>query len=493
MRGSFVGLLAMVAFLPLSLYIARRMSRAYGIAIIVMAGSLFLPEGVVLLDLPLIPTIEKERLTYICALIAALFSYRQAYRDARPGAGPEIVFLLIVLALVGTLVTNKNQTTNYGTVQEPLGLYWLFARAVDDLITIMLPFVVGRTMFRSRGDLRVLAYVIVAAGLVYVPLIVLEALMSIPFGVWQLSLVFYGMPMQPSWRWGGIQPIVFMDNALSTASFMAVAVIMAAGVAASKAAMTWRGVRRAHAWTSLGLLLTRVSASNLYGIVFGGFLRFFNARRSSLLAVLIAAMVCAYPALRLADAFPYEELGQLAREYINDERAASFVGRFQQEDVVFAGLGDLFWFGWGTFDRIPVGHIPGQGLWVLDSLFVIRVGLTGIVGTQLIMLLMMVPVWLAWRRLRLLEGKEPQFLIAALMLCVAARMVDFLMNGLFNCLPFFLAGALYGVAKSIGQPAGEWESQSTAVSTETARQRPGRVARRKKEKPTGGQKEAGSA
>ncbi|MEZ5458838.1 MAG: hypothetical protein R3E65_05880 [Steroidobacteraceae bacterium] len=57
------------------------------------------------------------------------------------------------------------------------------------------------------------------------PLIIIEALLSIPFSVWRIALVIYGIAMQPSWRWGGIQPVVFMENALSNASFMAIAVI----------------------------------------------------------------------------------------------------------------------------------------------------------------------------------------------------------------------------------------------------------------------------
>lgn len=450
-------MLAMMLFLPVALHFARRMSRAYGIALVVMAGSLFLPEGVALVDLPLVPSIEKERLTYLSALVVMLAFHRQDYRAARPGAGPEMVFLLMVLAFLCTAATNRNPMFNYGLRQEPLGLYWILARSLDDLVTIVLPFVVGRTAFRSGGDLRALAYVIVAAGLVYVLLIGLEALLSLPFGVWQFSLQIYGVPQLPSWRWGGIQPVVFMENALSSASFMVVAVIMAAGFAASRAKVAWRGVRRAHLWTALGLLLTRVSSCNAYGVVLGGLLRLVRARTSGLVGLLVAVLVCAYPALRLADVFPDEKLVEIARDLINEERATSFGGRFGEEDFVFAGLGDRLWFGWGMFDRIPGAATFGQNQDGLDSFLVIRVGLTGIAGTELIMLLLLIPVWVAWRRLRLLEGKESQFLVAALMMCIGARMVDFLMNGLFNSLPFFLAGALYGVGKSIGQPDGGWD------------------------------------
>lgn len=466
-----IAMCAMLAFVPASLYVARRVPRAYAIAIIVMAGSLFLPETVALLNVRLIPTVEKERLTYLGALIVLLVCHRNDFRAARPGAGPEVIFLFVVLALLGTAATNRNPMFNYGWRQEPLGVYWILARSMDDLVTIVLPFVVGRVAFRSREDLRTLGHVIVAAGLIYVPLIVIEVIMAIPFRVWQLSAVIYGVPMQPSWRWGGIQPVVFMENALSSAGFMVVAVIMAAGFAASRSAVTWRGVRRAHLLTAIALLMTRVTSSNIYGVVMGSALRLLKARRAALLGLVVAAMVCIYPAMRLAEVFPDEKLVEMAREHINEERAISFGGRFEEEDFVFTGLGDRLWFGWGMFDRIPGAATFGRGEFGLDSFLVIRVGLTGIAGTELIMLLMMIPVWIAWRRMSSIESSESQYLLAALMLCIAARMLDFLMNGLFNTLPFFLAGALYGIAKSIGQPDGGWDGQSSAVPAKRGRVR----------------------
>lgn len=478
-----VAMLALLAFVPLALYLARRLPRAYAVATIVIGGSLFLPEGVVLFDAMLIPAIEKERLTYIGALIAILAYHKEVFRAARPGAGPEALFVLIVLAFLCTVAMNRNPMFNYDTMQDPLGIYWILARSVDDFITLLIPFVVGRTMFRSRQDLEALAYVTVGAGLIYAVLIAIEALMAIPFHVWQLSYVIYDVNPQPSWRWGGIQPVVFMENQLSTAGFMVVAVILAAGFGAAKAQVNWRGVRRAHLWTALGLLLTRVSSCNIYGIVFGGALRFFKARRCGLIAALVAMMVCIYPAMRLADIFPNEKLVQLAAEHINEDRARSFEGRFLEEDFVFEGLGDRLWFGWGMFDRIPGAATFGQGEQGLDSYLVIRVGLTGIIGFELIFMLMAIPVLLAWRRLRLLKDDAAQFMMAALMLCVAARMVDFLMNGLFNALPFFLGGALYGIAKSIGQPGGGWEGQPAAAPVEEALKgagRPGRSRRPRK-------------
>lgn len=449
MSGGPVAILAMAVFLPSALFVARRLPPALGTAVIVLAGSAFLPEGAVFFDLPIVPAVDKERVTYLSALIAILVFYRGEFVCSRPGVGLESIFILIFVGYLFTTAQNRLPVVNYGTTFDGLGIYWILARSIDDLLAFVLPFLIGRAMFKTDADLRMLAYVMVGVGVVYVPLIVIEALMSIPFQVWQFHLSIYGIPLQPSWRWNGIQPVVFMENALANASFMAMTVIVAAAFAASKgpASPSWFGVRRAHAFTQFGLLLTRVTSSNLYGIVFGLAMRVLTPRLTALFAMLIALGVLVYPALRLADLFPYEALVQVARDWINEDRAYSLEGRFLEENFVFTGLAERLWFGWGMYDRIPGAATFGSGETGLDSFLVIRVGLTGIIGTELILLLLFVPVVFGWRAVRNLKTGESAFLLAALMCCVAARLVDCLLNDIWNCLPFFVAGALHGVSR----------------------------------------------
>jgi hypothetical protein len=493
MSGGLVAILAMAAFLPFALFVARRLPRALAVAVVVVAGSVFLPEGAVLLDLPIVPAIEKERVTFLSALVIVLVFFRKDFLSARPALGLESVFILIFIGYLFTTAQNRLPVVNYGTTFEGLGIYWILARSIDDFLTFVLPFLIGRTMFRSESDLRALAYVLVGAGLIYVPLIIIEALLSIPFSVWQLHYVIYGIAMQPSWRWGGIQPVVFMENALSNASFMAMVVIMAAGFAAGRSNANWFGATRAHLLSQLGLLLTRVTSSNIYGIVFGVMLRVARARLSALMATGVALAVCVYPAMRLADVFPDERLVEIAAKVVNEERAFSLQGRFLEEDFVFAGLGERLWFGWGMYDRIPDAANFGEGETGLDSFLVIRVGLTGIIGTELILLLMLVPVLIGFRRFASASSRESRFLLVALMLCVAARMVDSLLNDIWNCLPFFLAGALQGISRSISsRPAGgigvamreagrerSTGSQQTTVSRRSGRPEPKPRGRRR--------------
>jgi hypothetical protein len=55
--GGFLAIVALAAFLPVALFVGRRVPRALAIALIVIGGTIVLPEGAVLLDLPIVSSI----------------------------------------------------------------------------------------------------------------------------------------------------------------------------------------------------------------------------------------------------------------------------------------------------------------------------------------------------------------------------------------------------------------------------------------------------
>jgi hypothetical protein len=268
--------------------------------------------------------------------------------------------------------------------------------------------------------------------------------------VFQFTDVLYNVPVRPTWRWGIIQPVVFMENGLAVASFMAVAALCAGGLIEAGENPVWRGgIKRGRAILLAGLLMTWNVAGNIFGWALAGAMWLLKRRLFTLLAMLPAIFSCAYPALRMFGLFPDQKILDLAYQ-IDEERAFSLYGRFAEEYFIIDTIGERFWFGWGTFDRIPgaidfnSGGEPG-----LDSFFVIRTGMMGIFGLEMVFLLMAVPVIVAWRRCKTLTDDRVVVMLAALMACVSIRMLDLLLNGLWNTLPFFLAGALSGVTASL--------------------------------------------
>jgi hypothetical protein len=195
-----------------------------------------------------------------------------------------------------------------------------------------------------------------------------------------------------------------------------------------------------------GLLMTLNVAGNVYGAVLALATMIVRPRVLAGIALSLVMLAVIYPAASMLSLFPDEALVEFASGF-DAERASSLEGRFLEEEHVLGSIGDRAWFGWGTYDRIPGAETLGKGEVGLDSWWIIRLGTNGIFGVELHYVFLAWPVVLAWRRIRRF-GRGDATLLASLMAIVAMRAVDLLINGSWNYLPFFLAGSLYGLARS---------------------------------------------
>jgi hypothetical protein len=312
-------------------------------------------------------------------------------------------------------------------------------KCVADTLTVGIPFFVGRALFRTREDLRTLLTVLAAAGLVYVPLIVLEVVLSIPFHVWQVSYVVYGVSTQPQWRWGAIQPAVFMDNGLGLVTFMA---DLVAAAPASGMSVPRDGEARASYCCS-----SRDEPEHRGDRLWGAHL---------LMAVLAApvrdrrwAATLAVTYQRCAWRTCPERTDRRVRTRLRGREGPLARGPLRGGGWVLDGMGGRFWVGWGTYGRVPGAETFGTGESGIDGWWVVRLGIAGILGVELIYLMMAVPVFLAWRQTRRLRSPALIALLGALMAIIGMRMTDLLLNGWWNHLPVFLAGALSGVTQGL--------------------------------------------
>lgn len=446
--ASYRGLLALALFFPFALMMFRRMPRAKAAAVVVLAGSAFLPEKTGF-SIPVIQSLEKESVTYLATLLAAFVHQRRSLVSAGPGRGLESIVVLMWILNVLTALSNSDPMMDEGRLEDGLGIYAVIVKSLADTLTVGIPFFVGRALFRSKEDLRTLMTCLAATGLIYVPLIVIEVLMSLPFHVWQLSHVVYGVDTQPQWRWGVIQPVIFMDNGLSLATLMASSLIASAGLLKAGMPIFRVKAKRARPLLLFGLVMSR----NVAGVVYGASLTLLSAILSPRLfataAFSVAALAVAYPSLRMADIFPHKQIVAFARGY-DESRARSLEGRFEEEDLVLGGLKGRFWVGWGTYGRTPGAETVGGGETGIDGWWVLRLGMGGLSGVELNYAVMLIPAFLAWRRTRRLRSNALIALLGALIAIVGMRMIDLLINGWWNHLPVFLAGALFGITQSLG-------------------------------------------
>ncbi len=445
-----IAYLALVAFIPAAVIVFARLPRAAAAACVVLAGSLLLPERAVF-DLPGLPPLDKEYITYLAVLIGALVHRLPAVISARPGLGPEAIIGLLVMANVATAVSNQDALFNDGVLDPGVPAWEVIARIGDDILRFGIPFFVGRAMFRSKEDLRVLMTMLGLAGMAYTALIAFEIAMSIPFGTFHLNSWIYGLSTVPTWRWGMIQPVVFMDHGLSIATFMCASTLAATGFAKAGVNPFPLGSKKAVGILYFGLLLCKNVAGVVYGTVLVLALAILRPRGAATVALVLGIFVLAYPSLRMAGLFPADQIIELVYDW-DPLRARSLEGRFEEEEHVVGGVGEKVWLGWGTYSRIP-GLLDregrGSGSAGLDGYWIIRFGTHGIIGLELRLALLLVPIGIAWRRQKLLGSLPDRALVVALMAIVAMRGVDLLPNGWWNCLPAFLAGSLYGVTQSI--------------------------------------------
>ena len=447
MFGHVPAYIALILFPVFTFFVFSRLERVTAVCVCVLAGSLFLPESVAI-DFPVVPPIDKEYMTYLSTLMAVFVFHRGHLLRGRLFAGIGFVLFLMFLANLGTMLMNPLPLFDEGVLEEALGFYWLLANTVDDLLLILMPFLIGRAMFSSFDDLAVLFRLIVVAGAIYFVLIVIEVALSAVFYVWQFSRVIYGVPVLPSWRWGVIQPVVFMENSLSLASFMALAAVASATYIRSKLGKAFGAGRLAQFSVFSGLLMTRNIAGNIYGFSLAILIWLFRPVFVARISLLIMIFVFSYPMLRIMDLFPYQEVVALAAS-IEPERARSFEGRFLEEDFVLSQIGDRLLVGWGNISRTPGAETFGRGEVGLDGFWTIRLGARGILGVLLYSMLFAYPILIAWKSVkRIGNAHSYNMLLAALMAMVVFRMADLLINGWWNCLPMFLAGALLGVARS---------------------------------------------
>lgn len=447
-------LIAYLLFFPVALYLAARHSRAKGVALGVLAGSMFLPEGV-LLSIPGLPIIDRERVTYLAVLAGILIWHREAFWKAAPGKGLELLLIPIFLSSIATMAANQNPIVNDGAIQDGLSVRWLFGQTIADFLTLVIPYLVGRTMFRSMEDLRILARLLVGAGVIYAGLIVIEVVGAIPFRVFQFSDYIYGVAIRPQFRWGFTQPVVFMDNGLALATLMVIPLLLAVALRRARMAQPWFGLKRVTLLLFAGLVLTFNVAGTTYGASMAVVTRLFTPRMIATVGLLLAIFACLYPTLRMTGLFPNQALVEFAAQY-DEDRARSLNGRFMEEEFIIGRIGERFWVGWGHFSRIPGAGSFGwdSGEPGLDAWWVIQTGTAGFAGTLLALMFMMLPVLVCWRRVSTRVEPMDTVLVGAFMICISIRMIDMLLNGWWNCLPVFIAGAIIGATSTFTASSG---------------------------------------
>jgi hypothetical protein len=438
---STIAEVALALSIPLSIGVFFVLRPAAAALLVVLGFELLLPEGPNY-KLSYLPAFDKHNLGYLCVLLACLLRCPGRVTKLPKEKWISVLALLLLAGGVATALTNTDPLMlgRAGEVFVPgLTVKDGLFMGITNFVETFVPFYVGYALFRGRDDLRGLVAALATAGLLCVPLAMVELRMS---PQWHRWIYGYGQSaFDQTIRWGGYRPMLFMPHGLALARFFVAATCSLVILAQSRRRLFGLPIRFL-AWTQFLVLVACKSTGAIVLAVAGlPLLIFAKAKRRLQVAAFLASITVLYPALRLADVFPVGSMLEAAGA-LHSERAGSLAFRFLNEDALLERARQRIAFGWGEYGRNMVRDEDGRSVSVLDGHWIIRLSVNGIVGFVTTFGPLLIPVFWARRRLGSITDIQDQKDISGVAFMLTILCLDLIPNGLWASYPFLIAGAL---------------------------------------------------
>lgn len=308
--------------------------------------------------------------------------------------------------------------------------------------TYLFPYLIGRMYFFDAEGFRELAEGFVIAGLVYVPFCLFEVRMSPNLNHYVYGYMPHSFAQQM--RFGGFRPMVFMGHGLAVAQFMAIATMLALWSRTEGASERWLN------WAIWILLPTLILCKSVGAIVLASvglglyFLKSPSAVRIVLLCM--AMLPPTYCIVRSLGIWDGSALVDIASANIEKDRGDSLDYRLRNENLLIEKALQQPVFGWGGWGRNRVFSDDGHDMTVTDGLWIIVLGVNGIVGLAALGAVVLLPVVRYAVRLPAIglqsanEAPVTCFAIIAILTCI-----DSLFNIMAIPLAMLIAGGLTGL------------------------------------------------
>ena len=460
---------ALLLWIPISIA-AFFFARPHRAMIFVLLGALlFLPEAAQF-KFPYLPPLTKQNIPYLCVLLGALL--RCPGRVLRLPKERWFVFLALALLAgsIGTALTNQD-TLHYG-VYKTVVLRGLTVKdglftGVDQTLHAALPLFLGLAMFRKPQELRDLLIGFAVAALLYVPFALVEIRMSPQFHNWVYG--YHQHSFLQTMRWGGYRPMVFMSHGLALARFFVVGTLAALVVSAQRRTILGIPSMVVAAILLVTLVLCKSTGAVAYALVGVFVILLGRAKLRRTLAVVLASTIVLYPALRAADLFPVGKMLSAAG-MVDTDRQQSLLFRFENEDALLAKARERIVFGWGEYNRSAIFNDMGRPSSVTDGHWIVLIGIAGLVGFGAAFGMLLMPIFVAARRLRAIAERSDRMLVSGTTFILALVAVDLIPNALWADYPYLLGGALIGVTRALA--FAPRRTEQALVKTAAAEQQP---------------------
>jgi hypothetical protein len=445
--SSPLGSLALLLMFPAAIFAFTKLPALSAVLFLLLGGTLFLPERLYF-DLPGGLLLDKYHIPHLCALVGILVVAKRQVREARLGTGIDILVFVMLLAAIGTALTNRDALQFGPTRITGLNLISGLSRGFSILFGViaMAAFLVARVLVRTGADARQILNAWVIASLVYSPFMLVELRMSPQWNNWIYG--FHQHSFAQAVREGGYRPMVFMAHGLSLAVFTCAGAFAAWALVKGRTRVLGYPSWPVAAFLSLLLVGLNSLGALVYLVVMLPVAWFLTPKTQLRVAAILAIFVFFYPVMRGLEFFPRQGILDLSAQ-ISQDRAGSLAFRFNNEDQLFERAMERPLFGWGQSARSHVFSAEtGRDISVTDGAWIGVLGQTGIIGYAAYYGLLLLPIFMALRAIdRIAVADRP--LISGFALVLTIYAVDQIPNGIFNGLGMLIAGAVAGLAQGM--------------------------------------------
>jgi hypothetical protein len=332
----------------------------------------------------------------------------------------------------------------FASLSNDLGLYDGVSTAVRYAVTWALPYLIGRVYFSDLEAVRELAIGMVIGGLIYIPFCWVEFVMSPQLHRWVYGRHQHAFAQ--TIRFGGFRPMVFMQHGLMVAMWMSLTAMIGVWLVYSRSFRTLWGVPTV--LLVIPLAFTALLCKSSYAIMLfaAGVAALVISQLARTRLVVIALILTApvFIGLRATLAVDGGSIVDFATRTFGPERAQSLNFRFDNENRLSEHALDRPVFGWGGWNRSRPDHMgtDDRGTTV-DSLWIIQLGTTGVVGVVALCLMLLTPMILTMGDYQPGMWAHPRVApVVALSMLLVVYMLDHLMNAMVNPIFMLACGAV---------------------------------------------------
>jgi hypothetical protein len=386
----------------------------------------------------MIPQFDKSSIPSLCALFACVLILGRKLKPLRRFGLAEILLLGMLFGPVITSLYNTDSVVVGGRLLPGVGLYDGLSAFIGQTV-VLIPFFLGRALFREERDIRLLLMALASAAALYSVPALIEVRLSPQLHIWVYGYFPHDFVQQI--RDGGFRPVVFLGHGLMVAFFFSTALLASvylgnAGIRVFRVSANLIAI-----WLALVLLLCKTLGATIYAIVLMPLVKWTSAKTQIRVALILVTIAFTYPILRTLDLVPTTAILQSA-QLVSAERAESLRTRFEQEEKLLARAHERFWFGWGRYGRNRIYDRYGKDVSITDGYWIIVLGQFGFIGFIAEFGLLFLPVFTTYsfyRRRSIVSSAS-----AVLALILGVSMLDLLPNASIRPWTWLLVGALLG-------------------------------------------------